>query len=102
MINVTAAVSVREDRTADFEQAVADARPGMLADEGCLRWDLQRVSGSQTDYVLLEAYADGDALRRHGSSAEFAAFGEVLKDLVAGAPAISVLKPVGEQEAGVA
>jgi len=99
MINVTAAVSVREDRTEQFEQAVAAARPGMLADEGCLRWDLQRVSGSQTDYVLLEAYADGDALRRHGSSAEFAAFGETLKGLVTGAPTIVVLKPVGEQNA---
>jgi len=97
MINVTAAVSVREDRTADFEQAVADARPGMLADPGCLRWDLQRVSRSDTDYVLLEAYADGEALKRHGSSEEFAAFGQVLQDLVTGAPVITVLKPVGEQ-----
>ncbi|MBA4608024.1 antibiotic biosynthesis monooxygenase [Aeromicrobium sp. Marseille-Q0843] len=97
MINVTAAVTVREDRTAEFEQAVAAARPGMLVDEGCTRWDLQRVSGSEVDYVLIEEYADGDALRRHGSSAEFATFGEVLKDLVAGPPVISVLRPVGEQ-----
>lgn len=97
MINVTAAVTVREDRTAEFEEAVAAARPGMLADEGCLRWDLQRVSGSEVDYVLLEQYADGDALRRHGKSPEFAAFGGVLKDLVAGAPVISVLRPVGDQ-----
>jgi len=97
MINVTAAVTVREDRTEEFEKAVAAARPGMLADEGCTRWDLQRVSGSQVDYVLLETYADGDALRRHGQSPEFAAFGEVLKDLVAGAPVISVLRPVGDQ-----
>lgn len=97
MINVTAAVSVREDRTTEFEEAIAAARPGMLADEGCLRWDLQRTSGSQTDYVLLEEYADGDSLRRHGQSAEFAAFGEVLKDLVSGPPTISVLRPVGDQ-----
>lgn len=97
MINVTAAVTVREDRTAEFEAAVAAARPGMLADPGCTRWDLQRVSRSEVDYVLLEEYADGDALRRHGSSPEFAAFGEVLQDLVAGAPVLSVLRPVGEQ-----
>jgi len=97
MINVTAAVTVREDRTADFEAAVAAARPAMLVDEGCTRWDLQRVSGSKVDYVLLEEYADGEALRRHGSSTEFAMFGEVLKDLVAGPPVISVLRPVGEQ-----
>ena len=99
MINVTAAVSVREDRTDEFEQAVAKARPGMLADAGCLRWDLQRVSGSTTDYVLLEEYADGDALRRHGASPEFADFGRVLQDLVTGAPAITILRPVGDQAA---
>ncbi|MCD9153901.1 putative quinol monooxygenase [Aeromicrobium duanguangcaii] len=97
MINVTAAVTVREGRAADFEAAVADARPGMLADPGCTRWDLQRVSRSEVDYVLLEEYVDGDALRRHGQSAEFVAFGEVLKDMIAGPPVLSVLKPVGEQ-----
>lgn len=99
MINVTAAVSVREDKTTEFEAAVAEARPGMLADPGCLRWDLQRVSRSTTDYVLLEAYADGDALKRHGAAPEFAAFGEVLKDLVSAPPTITVLKPVGAQTA---
>lgn len=97
MINVTATVSVREDRTTEFEAAVAAARPGMLADSGCLRWDLQRVSRSTTDYVLLETYADGEALKRHGSAPEFAAFGEALKDLVTGPPTITVLKPVGAQ-----
>lgn len=97
MINVTAAVSVREDKTTEFEAAVAEARPGMLADPGCLRWDLQRVSRSTTDYVLLEAYADGDALKRHGAAPEFAAFGEVLKDLISAPPTITVLKPVGTQ-----
>ncbi len=97
MINVTAAVTVREGAAEEFEKAVAAARPGMLADEGCTRWDLQRVSGSQVDYVLLEEYADGEALKRHAAAPEFEAFGAVLKDLVAGAPVISVLRPVGEQ-----
>lgn len=97
MINVTAAVTVREDRTTEFEAAVAEARPGMLADAGCLRWDLQRVSRSTTDYVLLEVYADGDALNRHAAAPEFAAFSDRLKDLVTGPPTITVLKPVGSQ-----
>lgn len=97
MINVTAAIGVREDRAAEFEAVIAAARPGMLAGPGCLRYDLQRVSGSRTDYVLLEAYADGDAIRRHGESDEFSALGAALADLVTGAPVITVLKPVGEQ-----
>lgn len=97
MINVTATIGVREGKSAEFEAAVAAARPGMLADPGCLRYDLQRVSGSKTDYVLLEAYEDGDAIRRHAESDEFTAFGAVLADLVSGEPAVTVLKPVGEQ-----
>lgn len=97
MINVTAAIEVREDKLSEFEQLVADARPGMLADPGCLRYDLQRVSGQPGQYVLLEAYVDGEAIRRHGESEEFTALNAALADVVAGPPTITVLKPVGDQ-----
>ena len=97
MINVTASLEVHEDKSAEFEQLVADAHPGMLADPGCLRYDLQRVSGQPGQYVLLEAYVDGEAIRRHGESEEFKAFGAALADIVVGAPTITVLKPVGQQ-----
>ena len=42
MINVIATISVKPECTDDFEAAVATARTAFLADEGCLRSDLQR------------------------------------------------------------
>ena len=97
MINVTAQFTVREDRTEDFEKAIAEARPHMLADEGCLRYDLQQVHKSDTEYVLLEAYDSGDALRRHGELPAFKDMGRALADLLAAEPVVTVMKPVGEQ-----
>lgn len=97
MINVTAQLSVREDKIVEFEAVVAAARPSMLADEGCLRYDLQRVTGSKTEYVLLEAYDSGDAIRRHGELQAFKDLGSQLADLLVAEPIVTVMKPVGEQ-----
>ena len=99
MINVTATFAVLEGKAAPFEAAIAAARPGMLADPGCLRYDLQRVSGSEIGYVLLEAYDSGEAIRRHGELEAFRALGAALKPLLAAEPIVAVLKPVGEQTA---
>ncbi|WP_293785479.1 putative quinol monooxygenase [uncultured Aeromicrobium sp.] len=97
MINVTATFTVREGQNEAFELAIAAARPHMLADEGCLRYDLQRVHRSESDYVLLGSYDSGDAIRRHGELEAFAALNREVGGLLAAAPVITVLKPVGEQ-----
>ena len=54
------------------EALVARTRRLMLADEGCLRYDLQRRRDEAATYVMLETYDSSDALRRHGASPEFA------------------------------
>ena len=97
MINVTATFTVLEGRAAEFEAAIADARTGMLADPGCLRYDLQRVSRSETGYVLLETYDSSEAIRRHGELDAFRVLSKALKDLLAEEPIVAILKPVGEQ-----
>lgn len=97
MINVIARFSVKPESTDDFEAAVAAARTSFLADDGCLRYDLQRVSRSDGGYVLVEAYDSKESLGRHGSMDEFTAFGEAITNLVQSPPEVIVLKPVGDQ-----
>lgn len=97
MINVIASLSVREGQTDAFERAVAEARPGMLADPGCLRYDLQRSTRVATDYVLLEAYDSDEAIRRHRELRAYRDLGEAVSDLLAAAPVVSALEPVGDQ-----
>ena len=97
MINVTAAFTVKEGRSEEFEALVASVRGTYLADEGCLRFDLQRDRKVETEYVLLEAYDSIDALRRHGAMPRFAEFGAAAADLLVGEPRVSLLVPVGDQ-----
>jgi quinol monooxygenase YgiN len=97
MINVTATFQVSPDRAPEFEAAVAEARPAMLADAGCLRYDLQRVGRSEVDFVLLEAYESGEALRRHGELQAFRDLGDVIKSMLVAEPAVVILRPIGGQ-----
>lgn len=97
MINVMARFAVKEGREAQFEEAIAIARPQMMADSGCLRYDLQKSRRSSTDYVLLESYDSKEAIQRHGELEAFRAFGEAVKDLLEGEPEVVFLAPVGDQ-----
>lgn len=97
MLNVIATISVKPECTDEFEAAVATAREAFLADEGCLRYDLQRAAKSEGDYVFIEAYDSKDALRRHGAMEEFAAMGQATKTFVQGPPEVTVMTPVGDQ-----
>lgn len=97
MINLTATFTTKDGAADDFEQTIAAVRPQMLADPGCLRYDLQRVSGRPGVYVLLEAYSDGDALKRHAQSEGFVALSAKFPELIEGEPDIVILKPVGDQ-----
>ena len=97
MINVIASLSVHEGQTAAFESAIAEARPEMLADPGCLRYDLQRSTRGEPDYVLLEAYDSNEAIRRHRELPAYRDLGEAVGGLLVAEPVVWVLEPVGDQ-----
>lgn len=97
MINVTAAITVKPGQGPALEEAFAAARPETLQEPGCLRYDLQRVRRSDDRYLVLEAWESPAALKEHGSTERFAAFGKVLADLVTGPSEVTVYEPVGEQ-----
>ncbi|WP_068401826.1 putative quinol monooxygenase [Kribbia dieselivorans] len=97
MINVVARFIVKDGFAEEFEAAVASARPAYLSDEGCLRFDLQRQLKSTEIYILLESYADKDALRRHSEMKEFAEFRAATAELIEGPAEVTLLSPVGEQ-----
>lgn len=99
MINVIATLTVRPGQGEALEQAMASARARTLENPECLRYDLQRVRRSETEYVMLEAWSSPEALRAHGASEAFAELGATLATVVAGQPVITVLEPVGGQVA---
>ncbi|WP_185995907.1 putative quinol monooxygenase [Nocardioides campestrisoli] len=97
MINVVATLSTKPGSGATLEAAVAEARSTVLANPRCSRYDLQQKRRSQTDYVMLEAWESTEALKEHTGSEAFKRLGGTLAEVLAGAPEILVLDPVGEQ-----
>ncbi|WP_370615679.1 putative quinol monooxygenase [Mumia sp. Pv 4-285] len=97
-INVVALFTVKAGEGPAFESAIAAARPAMLDQEGCERYDLQRRVDDENAYVLLEEYASGEALREHGSSPEFTALVTAVTDLLAEPMEVLLLRPVGDQQ----
>lgn len=97
MINVIATLTVREGQGPALEEAVAAARTEVLANPRCLRYDLQRRRRSETEYVMLETWESTEALKEHGASEAFGRLGQALGAVVAAAPDVTVLDPVGDQ-----
>lgn len=97
MINVIATLRVRDGQGERLEQAMSAVRAQTLQEPGRLRYDLQRQRRSTIDYVMLEAWESTAALREHGESEAFARLGAELAEIMADAPTVTVLEPLGEQ-----
>ena len=97
MLNVVAAISVRPGHGAALVALIAEARPRVIENPACHRYDLQRQRRGEHEYVMLEAWESSAALREHGSSEAFARFAERLGEHVAAPPTVTVYEPVGDQ-----
>ncbi len=96
-ISVVARLTVKPGSGAAFEEIVAAARPGVLQEPGCRRYDLQLLRKSEGDYVMLEIWDSPADLGVHGKSEGLARFGERIADLLAAPVQVEVYDPVGEQ-----
>jgi quinol monooxygenase YgiN len=96
MLTIVATLPIQEGKTGEFEKVFAELTEKVLASEpGCTRYELCRSTVNPTTYVVVENYADQAALDHHGKTPYFMeAFGK-FGGLLAGAPKIEILKPVG-------
>ena len=60
-------------------------------EKGCLRYDLCRSVESPSTYVVVETYADQDALQVHSSTPHFLEFIGKMQEFAAGPPKIEML-----------
>ena len=90
MIGVIAELPIKEGKQADFEAMAKDLIAQIKANEpGCLMYELHRKHGSETDYVMVEKYADEAALAAHGKSDHFKAAQPAFGACLAGRPTIT-------------
>ena len=71
-----------------------DLAAQVRAEEGCLAYDLHRVSGDDDRFVVLERWASLEALAAHGRSPHMKEFGSQAAGLMAAAPDVTVLEDV--------
>jgi len=95
MIGVTAKLPIQDGKQAEFEQTFKDLMAKVKANEpGCTMYQLYKVKGSDTDYVVMETYASEEALAAHGQTDYFKAAQPALGGVLAGAPTIEVYEIV--------
>ena len=89
MIGVTAMLPIQDGKQAEFEKVFKDLMAKVHANEpGCTMYQLYKVKGSETDYVVMETYTSQEALDAHGKTDYFKAAQPGLGAVLAGAPRI--------------
>ena len=89
-------IKVKEGKEAAFEEEFSKAIKPSRQEKGCLRYDLNKNPQQAGHYVVYERWQDLPALQAHLKSKHFLALEKQLADVLAEAPDIHVLVPVGE------
>ncbi|GAA3299150.1 antibiotic biosynthesis monooxygenase [Dactylosporangium vinaceum] len=88
MIFITAKFRVRPEHAEDWPAIAADFTAATRAEPGCLWFDWSRSLDDPTEYVLVEAFRDGDAGGAHVQSEHFRAAQQKLPQYLVETPRI--------------
>jgi quinol monooxygenase YgiN len=101
MIRVVAIVTAKPGRREEILTAFRANVPAVRAEKGCIEYgptvdaegfgSFQAKMGPDT-FVVIETWADADALKAHAVAPHMAVYGEKTKDLIA-SRAIHILSP---------
>ena len=95
MIGVTAKLPIQDGKQAEFEQTFKELMAKVHANEpGCTMYQLYKVKGSDTDYVVMETYESQEALDAHGQTDYFKAAQPGLGAVLGGVPTIEIYEIV--------
>jgi len=68
-ISMMILIEVKEGQRSDQISAYKKLLPIVLAEEGCLQYDLKAVEGNNHEFVLIERWVSKEALLTHDNSA---------------------------------
>jgi quinol monooxygenase YgiN len=88
MIFITARFRIRPDEADSWPEISRSFTEATRAEPGCLWFDWSRSIEDPTEYVLVEAFADGDAGAAHVQSSHFRAAQKELPPHLAETPRI--------------
>ncbi len=88
MIFITAKFQVLPEHADDWPEISREFTEACRGEDGCLWFDWSRSLDDANEYVLVEAFRDGDAGAAHVGSEHFAAAMAWMPDVVARTPEI--------------
>ena len=96
---VIATFTPKEGRVQEVLDALADSVPLVHQEPGC---ELYSVYTNDKVVVMVERWADGDALKTHGTSDTYKAFSDRIEDALDGRPTVVVSHnvPLGDPAKG--
>ena len=71
MIIVNVFVSVKPEMTEEFIKATKENAKNSINEPGIIRFDFIRQADSSSDFLLVEAYKNEDAISRHKQTAHY-------------------------------
>jgi quinol monooxygenase YgiN len=91
-IGVIARLKVQPGKNEEFEGIFAELEAAVRANEpGNNFYSLHKSRADENDYIVLEQYADQDALDAHGQTDHFKTLGAKMGGCMAGRPDIEVM-----------
>lgn len=88
MIFITAKFQVKPDHADQWPEIVRDFTEAVRAEPGCLWFDWSRSLADRNEYVLIEAFRDGDAGAAHVNSDHFKAAQQKLPQYLVQTPRV--------------
>jgi quinol monooxygenase YgiN len=61
-------IEVKEGRAQEQIDLYNQIKPLVLAEKGCLKYDLKQVKGSDTRFILIEQWESQEALEQHDAT----------------------------------
>jgi quinol monooxygenase YgiN len=94
-IGVTAKLQIRKGENQAFETLFKQFVTAVLANEaGCLLYALHQSRDDAQIYIVLEQYADEEALNTHSRTAHYQSFGKAMAVHLAAVPQIELMDSI--------
>ena len=97
---IGARLQVKAEKVDEFVAAAKAVIAASRAEPGCISYTLLQDPYDKTAFCFFEEWKSQAAIDEHFATAHFKAFGAQLKDLLAGAPAITIYSCPDEKKVG--
>jgi quinol monooxygenase YgiN len=94
MVVLAAMLTAVDEKGDDVEKLFQDLVPKVLKDPGTINYAIHRAVNDPNKFFVYECYENQEALKYHGQTEHFKAFGQAARGMFAGRPEITFYNKV--------